>query len=153
MLGIDVFADNLGAKTLTAGLGKHAWRLTRPHPLDSQTMYLQALLLLLCWLTRTTTPHDWTAPTWDQTLAEYLGHDTGHGQPRLSLASRPGNAWSRDPLVHQRQGFWRCWWLVGLPNTETLGSLLLPALRQVHAAAGRTGAARLPAPSVNQRNF
>ena len=32
-------------------------------------------------------------------------------------------------------------------------SPLLPALRDVHATIGRTGAARLPAPSANLRNF
>ena len=59
-----------------------------------------------------------------------LGHDTGHGQQdagssaegasRSLLASRAGSAWSRDLLVHQRQGYWCCWWLVGLRNTTRL---------------------------------
>ena len=37
-------------------------------------------------------------------------------------------------------------------QSKTLVSLLLPALRDVHATIGRTGVARLPAPSANQRN-
>ena len=40
----------------------------------------------------------------------------------------------------------------GGTQPKTPGSLLLPALRNVHAAVGRTGAARLPALSADQRN-
>ena len=37
-------------------------------------------------------------------------------------------------------------------NQESAGSLLLPILRNVHATVGRTGFARLPAPSADQSN-
>ena len=40
--------------------------------------------------------------------------------PRLSRACTAGSAWNRDPLAHQRPGYWYCWWLVGLPNTPKL---------------------------------
>ena len=110
----------------------------------TRTMYLQSLRLLLCWLARPTIPHDWTAPTWDQTLTVYFvwsydhrtwparrlqqcggrfqtSHDLCHeAPPRQPLASRAGGAWSRDYLVLQRQGHWCCWWLVGLRNTTRI---------------------------------
>ena len=56
--------------------------------------------------------------------------------PRLSLASRAGSAWSPDPLVHQRRGC-RCFGgaLPCRKPSKTLGSLLLPALQDVHATS------------------
>ena len=95
---IDAFADNVGAKNLAAGPGKHARLFTRPHQWDctSRRWLLRrlprkdrpctCLRLLLCWLARPTIQHDWTAPTWDQTLAEYLewSYDQGATQDMAS---------------------------------------------------------------------
>ena len=132
----------------------------------TQTMYWQALRLPLGWLARPTTPHDWTVPTWDQTLAEHLewSYDQGTTEDMASktLAAvrwalpnlpRPRSR-SFPSAIASAQGTGAAGGSLACgTQPKTTVSPLLPPLRDVHAAVGRTGAAKCPAPSVDQRNL
>ena len=130
------------------------------------------------WLVgRPTQPHDWTAPAWDQTLAEYLewSYDQGTTQdmasktlaavrwafpnrPRPMSRSFPSaiaclQGWKRLELGSARSAGAAGGALACRTLSKTPGSLLLPALRDVHATIGRTGAARLPSSFRQSEEF
>ena len=98
-------------------------------------------------------------------------HNTGHGQQDarsgvVGASESPATHVTKCPLGHRLlpalgilpsisdQGTAAAGGsLTCRTSSKTFGSLLLPALRNVHAVIGRNDAARLPAPSINQRHF
>ena len=104
---------------LTVEPGEHAWPLFQASSMGlhlstlssaavatkTQTTYLRALRLLFGWLAQPTTLHDWTAPTWDQTLLTTV-HD-GQGYARQGL--RGGRDWEAGGEQWLSSELVNCW--------------------------------------------
>ena len=133
----------------------------------TETMYMQALLLCF-WFARPAILHDWTATTWDQTPAEYFEWSFGQATTQdIASKTLPAVRWALPGLPRPLPLGCRL-----PPGLEALGARTLSAtsakgtgaaggsmaclcfclLFETYAAVGRTGAARLPGPSADQRN-